>query len=197
MPNTTDPTDTPPRHYVEDLDGAQVGPDASTYAEACAVAIARARESGDTHYVCHPTEDAIEVPGPVAALCTHLGIEDPADVEAMSYDPDVYDADGAEYLVVEGYRADQRARADILGSVWAFRAEFLAAHCVEGVDADTIRAIQDNGRCEGNNAVLTRLIENVDHFVADAIGADGRGHFLSSYDGEEHQIGRWFIYRVN
>jgi uncharacterized UBP type Zn finger protein len=59
---------------------------------------------------------------------------------------------------------------------------------VEGVDAETIRTIQANNRCESNNAVLTRLIGDVDHFVDDAIGADGRGHFLSGYDSEEHEI---------
>lgn len=33
--------------------------------------------------------------------------------------------------------------------------------------------------------------------VADAIRCDGRGHFLSQYDGEEVEAGEFFIYRLN
>lgn len=42
--------------------------------------------------------------------------------------------------------------------------------------------------------------EEADHFVEDAISSDGRGHFLSSWDGSEHEFthgGRdWYAYRT-
>lgn len=53
---------------------------------------------------------------------------------------------------------------------------------------------------EGGNDDLAAHINDKD-FVDDAISTDGRGHFLSSYDGEEHEEtvnGRYyFIYRTN
>ncbi len=108
-----------------------------------------------------------------------------------------FEVDGADYLVLTDEEADRATKANILDSVWAFRPEFLEAHTIQGVDAETIKLIQDNDKCESNNAVILRLIEDVDHFVDDAIKADGRGHFLSSYDGEEAEAGPYFIYRVN
>ena len=30
-----------------------------------------------------------------------------------------------------------------------------------------------------------------------AIGIDGRGHFIATYDGEENEVGEYFIYRLN
>ena len=41
----------------------------------------------------------------------------------------------------------------------------------------------------------------MDEFIEDAISADGRGHFLSSYDSEEVEIDiddeTYFAYRLN
>ena len=96
--------------------------------------------------------------------------------------------DSGDYLLLTDAEADERAREYILGYVWAFNASFLAAHAVDGVDEDAIKAIQSNDRCEDNNAVLLRLIADVDHFVSDAIACDGRGHYISGYDGEEIEL---------
>lgn len=52
-------------------------------------------------------------------------------------------------------------------------------------------------RAESGNDELYRAIDDIDAFVEDAITADGRGHFLSSYDGEEYEEGKYFIYRIN
>ena len=53
------------------------------------------------------------------------------------------------------------------------------------------------GRYEDGNQELLRLIDDIDEFVEDAIRADGRGHFLSSYDGDENEEGDYYIYRTN
>lgn len=112
-------------------------------------------------------------------------------------DKDIFIDGSNEWLVLTDAEANAATRAQILDSVWAFRPEFLEAHVVEGVDADTIRSIQDNGKCEGNNPILLRLIEDVEHFIEDAIKADGRGHFLSPYDGEELELSNnLFAYRL-
>ena len=51
--------------------------------------------------------------------------------------------------------------------------------------------------CESANELVLALIDDMDKFVSDAISSDGRGHFLSYYDGEEQEIyieGTTFFY---
>ena len=40
-------------------------------------------------------------------------------------------------------------------------------------------------------------IKNFDDFVEDAVRADGRGHFLAGYDGNENEQGDFYLYRTN
>lgn len=130
------------------------------------------------------------------ALAKFLGC-DKDEIEQSSYAEDVLEYGSQEYMVLTDSEADEKAREEILDSVWAFRSEFLSAHLKEGVDGDIIETIQANGRCEYNNAAILSLIEDVDHFVEDAIAADGRGHFLSHYDGDENEQDGYYIYRLN
>lgn len=131
----------------------------------------------------------------IEALAKHLGIE--VDEITEENDGVTFSEGRREYLVLTDEEADEKAREYILESVWAFKPEFLAAHAREGIDCETIEAIQANERCEDNNKPLTALIADLDHFVDDAIRSDGRGHFMSSYDGEENEQGEFFIYRTN
>lgn len=111
---------------------------------------------------------------------------------------EVFEHDGEEFLVLSDDEADERVREYILGSVWAFRSEFLAGHLKDGVDQEVIELIQSNGKCESNNSAILSLIEDIDHFVKDAILADGRGHFLASYDGDEIELNQgYYAYRIN
>lgn len=125
------------------------------------------------------------------------------DVLESRHDETVFEADGMEYLVLTDDEADEKARESILESVWAFRPEFLVVHST--LDAETISIIQ-RAKFEDANAPLIRTIEDVDHFVDDSVMADGRGHFLSHYDGQENEQGMTlqngirvtlFIYRMN
>jgi hypothetical protein len=130
----------------------------------------------------------------IEELAKYLEVE--ADDLTEDYEDTFRDGKG-EYLVLTDEEADEKAKEYILDSVWAFNANFLAAHCLEGIGLEVIEAIQANERCESNNKALLALIEDVDHFLDDAIKADGRGHFLSSYDGEENEAGEFYIYRTN
>ena len=109
----------------------------------------------------------------------------------------VFECGRQEYMVLLDSEADDKVTEYIKESVWAFNPEFLAAHAIEGIDAEVIKAIQDNDRCEGNNKALTALIKDFEHFVNDAVSSDGRGHFLNTYDGRENEMGEYFIYRLN
>ena len=116
--------------------------------------------------------------------------------EVEEYNTEDYNND---YLVLTDEEADEKAKEYILDSVWAFTPSFLASFT--GFDIEVFEAIQNNGRCESNNAAILSMIEDEDDFVSDAISADGRGHFMSTYDGEENEEEvngeTFYIYRIN
>lgn len=103
------------------------------------------------------------------------------------------------YIVLTDEEADEMAKRYILDTVWAFNASFLAGET--GIDQEVFEAIQANDRCESNNDAILRLIEDEQAFVEAAISADGRGHFMNSYDGNENEEcvngTYYFIYRIN
>jgi hypothetical protein len=51
--------------------------------------------------------------------------------------------------------------------------------------------------CEDANELVQSMVgDRLDELVTDAIGADGRGHFLASYDGDEVEGGAAYLYRI-
>lgn len=134
------------------------------------------------------------------ALCKALKLnrEQIREVE-QGYDDETYETSEGEYLVLSEAEADERVKAYIRESLWAFNPEFLAAYMPDGVDADVLRILQE--KCEGANEALFNMVTDFDAVVDDAVGCDGRGHFLAHYDFEEHEAqinGEWFYaYRVN
>ena len=104
---------------------------------------------------------------------------------------------GEEYLVLTDEEADEACSDNIYQSVWAFNAGFIIDHSNLPYDAaDMITGFQES-KCEDANDTILALITDFDEFVEDAISADGRGHFLSGYDGDEVEAGKYFIYRLN
>ncbi len=144
------------------------------------------------------TVEEIEVDERIAALAAFLEC-DPDDIAKTPWGTFNYaNLEHGEYEVLTDSEADDRAKAYILDSLWAFNPSFLAGET--GIDEDVYQAIANNGKCESNNDAILSLIKgtgDVDDFVDSAIGADGRGHFLNTYDGEENEQGDWFIYRAN
>jgi len=113
-------------------------------------------------------------------------------VTKLSYDHyglTILDVDGDEYAVATNEdKADEAAAAYIKDSLWAFTAEFIIDHSKLPYDAiEMIRSFQQD-KCEDANDTIAALIENMDEFVSDAISTDGRGHFLSPYDGKETSL---------
>lgn len=103
------------------------------------------------------------------------------------------------YLVLTDEEADELSKRLILDSVWAFNPDFLSGET--GIDSEVFRVIQSNGKCEDNNDAILSCIDDEDSFVEAAIRADGRGHFIASYDSDETEqktdFGTFYIYRVN
>jgi hypothetical protein len=159
----------------------------------------------------------------VLALCQHLDCSP----EAVSrerhdhYDMPVYSAEGGEYAVASDSEAADAVAANIKDSIWAFNASFILDECgLPNELEDAISAFQQE-KCESANDALLALVEKcagtprdqyqsgqdgLSAFVQSAISADGRGHFLSGYDGQENEelvempegdSIRFYIYRTN
>ena len=140
------------------------------------------------------------------ALAVYLECE-PDDLEKASYDKNLFEYGMESYLVLDDAEADQYAKDRILESLWAFNTEFVLSHSRIDVDdsneesiVEALKKMQEK-LCEDANPIVRALIKNEEAFIADAVEADGRGHFLSSYDGEEHEITfaeeLYYIYRQN
>ncbi len=130
----------------------------------------------------------------IKALAEYLEIEID-EIEENAWDG--FDADGAEYMVLTDEEANEKAKEYIEESVWAFNKSFLDCHseAISEMDDEVFQKIQE--MCESANKTIMRLIDDFDYFVEDAMSADGRGHFMSSYDGEEIEQGEFYIYRTN
>lgn len=111
-----------------------------------------------------------------------------------------FEADGAEYMVLTDKEADAEMLENVRESAWAFNASFILSEC--GLDysgEESLKAMQEKS-CESANAFILSLIEKtcgLESFAESAASADGRGHFLSSYDGGEQEARGYFIYRTN
>lgn len=130
----------------------------------------------------------------IEALAKHLEC-DIGDLTEQDFDSNCFKIQNELYLVLTDSEADELAKENILETIWAFNANFLAAH--SDLDPNDIQLIQDNGKCEDNNKLLTKLINDLDHFVDDAIRCDGRGHFLATYNNNEEFMEGYYIYRTN
>lgn len=116
-----------------------------------------------------------------------------------------YGWETSDHLVLTNTQANQRCEDYIKDSLRAFNPSFLSN--ITGIDEDVFRAIQANNRCESNNYALLRLVgDDIDKLIDEAISTDGRGHFLATYDGHEHEIDifgatgineHFYIYRIN
>src|SRR6266487_3168936 len=113
------------------------------------------------------------------------------DVEDLTGDDDdeSFSLGNKDYLVLTDSEADDRAADYIKDSLWAFNASFLAGFT--GLPQEVFEALQD--KCEDANDTFYELVARSDGgskgFIEEAISADGRGHFIPSYDGQENEEG--------
>lgn len=108
-----------------------------------------------------------------------------------------YEIGGNTYAIGDDYDCDKATTEYIKETVCAFTSDFLSHHLVGGnLSPGQIDALRGDS-CEDINETFLAMIDDFDDFVADAISADGRGSFLSPYDGEEHECGDYFIYQID
>ena len=113
-----------------------------------------------------------------------------------SYTDNLFRVAGRKYYVLTDEEADEIAKDYILDSIWCFNSDFITSFLKHDVDlhADEIQDMQ-TALYERANSILLALIKDPEDFWKSAVAADGRGHFVCNYDGEEHQQGELFIYR--
>ena len=104
---------------------------------------------------------------------------------------------GCEYLILTDKEANARVDCIIRDSVENFSTEFIQRFTP--ISEEDIRVIKETSR---PNCILTECIEEgglggMCKFIDSAIQTDGRGHFLSPYDGEENKAGNYFIYKMD
>ncbi len=141
----------------------------------------------------------------IKALAEFLEVSEDEITESEYGDENTFSYDGAEYLVLDEEGADAKAREEIEYSLWAFNADFVIQHCKNYDEMDnaeyqsaveSLRHAQEQC-CESANGLVKALIDDMDEFVDDAIMDDGRGNFISRYDGEENEMNGLYIYRVD
>ena len=119
--------------------------------------------------------------------------------EESSYDYyglTVLEVGNNEYAIGTEDEANKASHEYIENSVWAFTANFLAS--MTEMPYEIFETLQP--QCESSNEPILACIERtcgIDEFVEEAISADGRGHFLSGYDGFETDIGDLVMFRIN
>lgn len=118
--------------------------------------------------------------------------------------------DDSDWYAYTDEEADKRCQEYIADSLWAFDAGFIVQNAanysdltgIESAEAvESIKRIQADGACESLNGVIKLIIGDLGDFTTEAIKADGRGHFLSQYDGEEHTATingtTYYVYQAN
>lgn len=149
--------------------------------------------------------------GHIRALCAHLEC-DPDDLKEESWDTyglPTFEYGSQSYAVGTDEEANKAACKYVEDSAWAFNADFVCDQCdLPSEIAEVLQGFQSD-RCEGANDAILALIEKcttIEKFTEAAINADGRGHFLGQYDGEENEENAedengdsqmYYIYRVN
>lgn len=102
------------------------------------------------------------------------------------------------YVVMTDDEATKAAEYNIRNTMFAFNAQWIADFVPDGIDAEHIKVMKGD-KCEEINDAMIALVEagkGMDRFVEASIAADGREHFLNSYDGNEYDLGGYIIIRV-
>ena len=129
---------------------------------------------------------------------------------SSNYDSDKeYESDGclikqvagcSEYLILTKKEANKEAALKIKEYLWAFNYEFISNYFKVEINKHTYNKLRE--LYEDANEILLILIgNNIKKLIQDAISYNGRGHFISYYDGQEEEVsynGKYFyIYRLN
>lgn len=159
-------------------------------------------------YITEMEAPVVDTPDPkVMALAEYFDI-DPERISKEYKNSDslyrncmyVIDGENRFYLADEK-EADDLAKEIILEDIWSFKPDFIREHSRvlrEGGDRaiNALKNMQES-MCESCSPLVRAMIDDLDLFVEDVIKTDGRGHFISMYDGKEHKQNGINIYFID
>lgn len=135
----------------------------------------------------------------IEALAQHFGCDVDDISTPYANDESSFEIGRTAFLVLTDEEADERCAEYIADSLWAFNASFVLSFIgCRSARAEKAFAKMQGELCEDANDLVAAMIgDRMPDFVKQAISADGRGHFLSGYDGSEAEVGEFYIYRTN
>jgi hypothetical protein len=134
----------------------------------------------------------------IAALAKFHGC-DADEVRQSKYDENAFEIGRTEFLVLTDDEADEVAAERIEQDLWAFNPGFVLSFLgIPNARTEAAMKKMMGELCEDAQPILRAMIgDRMKEFAGRAMSADGRGHFLSGYDGEENEMGGLYIYRTN
>lgn len=126
---------------------------------------------------------------------------DVEDLDVSTYDERYIEGAAGDYFVGTYAEAMSACYDYVEETLWAFDSSFLSGFMPDGIGAAEIEAIRGD-RCESANPALEALVRAGGYSIAEvaeqAVGYDGMGHFLASYDGEEREASNGLlVFRTN
>ena len=119
---------------------------------------------------------------------------------------EAYELQNGIYYVLDEKEAEEKAKEEILRSLCYFNSSFILKHSIfwDSIPygavkeyEEIIKSIQE----KENSELIKVIIKDINYFIEEAIRWDGRGHFISTYDGEEieqeFEGEYYYIYRIN
>lgn len=134
----------------------------------------------------------------IFTLARFLGV-DSRDIFQSKYDEFIFEVGSEEYLVLTPEEAEERAFMEIESMLWAFNLEFIRGYMPKMND-QAVKCLEEmrSKLCESSNDLFLALVgDNLNRLSKDAISAEGIGHFLSYYDGEEIDLDEFVAFRLN
>lgn len=122
------------------------------------------------------------------ALVEEFEVEDIEDIDAEVGDLiDEINIEGQDYKVMTDEEADDAVVEHVRELAWAFNPSFLSGYT--GID-DSVFEVLSKQYENANEAIISLIETNgtLEDFADEAVRADGRGHFLSGYDGVEVEV---------
>ena len=134
-------------------------------------------------------------------LAEFLGVSTD-EIEESKYYDDGFSYGNQEYLVLTDAEADETVKNEIRETLWAFQPKFILENSTISDFSNNESVLKAFSKmqeelCESANELVYALIEDFDDFVESAVMSDGRGHFISRYDGYENELNDYYIYRVD
>jgi len=128
----------------------------------------------------------------IKALAELLNIDE----NEVSEDGELYKTkDHSVYFVLTEEEANEQMSVTVKESLWTFYPEFLSQ--TTGERLSVVKAYCDLD--EDGNSYIEEVINKtigMENFVNKVVKVDGRGHYLSPYNGEENEMNGFFIYQA-